>query len=102
MRLKKEEVSNRENFLVELVKQDPTVTIRAAQEKIKEKFGRQMRPHRILEIKDAVKDAVKAGTPVVLPTKKTARKVATSEQEAEAAGQAAGAVTAVPGQQEAV
>lgn len=91
MRLKREDVANRENFLTELIKADPKLTIRAAQEKIKEKFGRQMRPHRILQIKNTVLKG-----PVVLPVKES-----TSEQEAKA-GQTATTAPAVPGQQKAV
>lgn len=91
MRLKREEVAKREGFLKELLAQDPKLTIRSAQTKIKEKFGRQMRPHRILQIRDEVLKG-----PLVLPVKETK-----NEQEVKA-GEAAVAAPAVPGQQKAV
>lgn len=50
-RLSKEVVATREAFLVEEFKKQPELSVRAANELIIAKFGKQMRPKRILEIR---------------------------------------------------
>jgi hypothetical protein len=58
MRLKREEVAVREQFVTEAFKADPTLTVRAVQTKLAEKFGKQMRPGRVLELKKALEGPV--------------------------------------------
>ena len=61
MRLAKNVVQEREAFLTEMFKNDPTVTAKTANEALKTKYGTYMRLQRVYEIK---RDAVKAA-PVV-------------------------------------
>jgi hypothetical protein len=58
MRLAKNVVQEREAFLTEMFKNDPTVTAKTANEALKTKYGTYMRLQRVYEIKrDAVKGA---------------------------------------------
>lgn len=65
MRLKRETVLDREAFVKGLFEGNPNLTMAAVNAKVIEKFGSQMRPKRVYQIRDIVRTAK------TVPTEKT-------------------------------
>ena len=55
MRLNRTVVTERETFLTAVFEAEPKLTIREAQEKLMEKFGRAMRPNKVLSIRKEIR-----------------------------------------------
>jgi len=56
MRLAAEVTAGRQAFVSELFRKNPTLTIRAAQQQVIEKYGRQMRPRKLLDIRNQIRN----------------------------------------------
>lgn len=65
MRIPKNEVTIREAFLTDMLKTEGNMTVREIQEKLVAKFGKQMNPKRVLQLRHT------ALTQLVAPTTDT-------------------------------